>query len=83
MEQTAITITGVLAIWLANDHRDRWRRYACIFGLVGQPFWFYSAYITGQWGIFILSLFYTLAWCKGLWLHWLKSEQQYLYIKGK
>lgn len=71
MVQIIIAITGVIAIWLANDQRDSHRRYACLFGLGGQPFWLYATYTSGQWGIFILALFYTAAWGKGLWVYWL------------
>ena len=73
MEQIAIALTGAVAIWLSQDSSDGKRKYACIFGLIGQPFWFYSAWSAGQWGVFVLSIFYTWAWFKGLRLHWLKS----------
>lgn len=72
MEQIAIALTGVVAIWLSQDKRDGWRRYACLFGLAGQPFWFYSAWSTEQWGIFVLCIFYTWAWFKGFRNHWLQ-----------
>ena len=71
MDQVAIALTGVVAIWLSQDHREGLRKYACIFGLVGQPFWFYSAYSAEQWGIFVLCIFYTYAWFKGFRLHWI------------
>ena len=41
MEQIAIALTGVVAIWLSQDHRIQFRKWASIFGLIGQPFWFY------------------------------------------
>jgi len=72
MDQIFIALTGVTAIWLTQDSREEWRRYACLFGMAGQPFWFYSAYTAEQWGIFILCLFYTWAWFKGVRIHWLK-----------
>lgn len=71
--QIAIAITGVVAIWLSQDHRDNYRKYACIFGLAGQPFWIYSAYSAELWGILILSLFYAYAWWKGFKNNWLKT----------
>lgn len=71
MEQIAIAFTGLVAIWLSQDSRDSWRRYACLFGIVGQPFWFYSAYTNEQWGIFTLAFFYTFAWIKGIKTNWL------------
>ena len=58
MEQIAIALTGVVAIWLSQDHRIQFRKWASIFGLIGQPFWFYSAYSAEQWGIFSLCFFY-------------------------
>ena len=70
MDQIAIALTGVVAIWLSQDGRDEFRRYACLFGMAGQPFWFYSAYQAEQWGIFVLCIFYTYAWLKGVKLHW-------------
>lgn len=72
MEQLIIAITGVSAIWLANDERVGWRRYACVFGLIGQPFWLFAFYSNGQWGMFVLSVVYTAAWMKGFNHHWLK-----------
>lgn len=76
MEQIAIALTGVVAIWLTQDKREEWRRYACVFGMVGQPFWFYAAYTAEQWGIFILCIFYTWAWFKGVRLHWIERDKQ-------
>lgn len=70
MEQIVIAFTGVTAIWLSQDKRDDFRKYACIFGLIGQPFWFYSAYTAEQWGIFVLCIFYTWAWFKGFRNNW-------------
>ncbi|QFU77156.1 hypothetical protein EY643_16660 [Halioglobus maricola] len=72
MEQIGIAFTGLVAIWL-TQHRDyNYRRYACLFGLAGQPFWFYSAYMAQQWGIFLLCIFYAVAWARGIRTYWLK-----------
>ena len=73
MEQIAIAFTGVIAIWLSQDKSEKWRKYACLFGMAGQPFWFYAAYTAEQWGIFTLCVFYTWAWFKGVRLHWLNK----------
>lgn len=72
MEQIGIALTGVVAIWLSQDKREEWRRYACLFGLTGQPFWFYSAWTAEQWGVFVLCFFYTWAWFKGFMNHWMR-----------
>lgn len=68
MIQIIIAISGGLAIWLTQT--KNFQRFAPIIGLIGQPFWFYSAFVTEQWGIFALTAFYTIAWFKGLKLHW-------------
>jgi hypothetical protein len=73
-EQIAIAVTGILAVWLTQDPRPSIRRYACIFGMAGQPFWFYTTYKAEQWGIFMLSFFYTIAWARGFYLLWLKEK---------
>ena len=70
MEQIIIAITGIVAIWLTQQSNASWKKYACLFGLAGQPFWFYSAYTTEQWGIFILCIFYTYAWMLGFKNNW-------------
>jgi nicotinamide riboside transporter PnuC len=70
MTQTMIVVTGVLAIWLSQDALESRRKWAPILGLIGQPFWFYAAYTTEQWGIFVLCFFYTAAWAKGLYTYW-------------
>lgn len=75
-EQIAIAMTGVTAVWLSQDTRESWRRYACLFGMAGQPFWFYATYKAGQWGIFALCLLYTYSWGRGVWNNWLKPMRE-------
>ena len=74
MEQALIAITGLTAIYLTQQSREAWKKYACLFGLAGQPFWFYSAYTAEQWGIFILCFGYTFCWLQGLNNNWLRGE---------
>ena len=73
IDQIAIAFTGVTAIFLTQSKHAERRRYACLFGIFGQPFWFYSAWQAGQWGIFALCCLYTWAWLKGVHLHWIKK----------
>ncbi len=73
MEQFAIAIFGVTAVFLSQSSVDKRRRYACIFGLIGQPFWFYAAWSSQQWGMFALCVLYTWAWGKGFWSNWMRG----------
>jgi len=70
IDQIAIGLFSVTAVFLSQDRRAHVRRYACLFGLAAQPFWFYATYIAGQWGIFALSFLYTLSWLRGFRVHW-------------
>ncbi len=74
IEQILIAFTGVTAIFLTQQSNDKLKKYACIFGLAGQPFWFYSAYTAEQWGILVLCIFYTYSWLLGVYNNWIKSE---------
>jgi hypothetical protein len=75
MEQLGIAFTGLVAVWLTQHKQVAYRRFACIFGLAGQPFWFYSAYQGQQWGIFLLCIFYTMAWGHGIKTHWIRPRE--------
>ena len=73
IEQIAIALTGVTAIWITQQKKDKLKKYACLFGIAGQPFWFYSAIANEQWGIFVLCCFYTYAWGTGVYNNWIKK----------
>lgn len=68
--QLFIVILGVLAVWLSQDARPSFRRYAPIFGLCVQPLWFYTSWVEGQWGIFAMSFIYLWAWGRGFYHNW-------------
>jgi hypothetical protein len=70
IDQIAIGVTSVTAVWLSQDSRPRWRRWAGIFGLIGQPFWMYTSWKASQWGIFGLCFLYTYCWVRGLRQQW-------------
>lgn len=73
MEQIGIAMFGVIAVWLSQDKNEARRKYGPVFGLCSQPFWFYSSYIAGQWGIFFLSMLYTYSWTKGIKTYWIEQ----------
>lgn len=76
MEQIAILFTGVVAVWLSQDESLCRRKFSCVFGLIGQPFWFYSAYTAEQWGIFCMCFLYTYSWLKGFKNNWIKKKRK-------
>ena len=74
IEQIGIAVFGLLAVFLSQDSRESWRRWACIFGLLGQPFWFYATWKAAQWGIFALSFLYAFSWARGFYNFWLRRR---------
>lgn len=76
--QIGIALFGVVAIWLSQSTHEHQRRYACLFGLASQPFWFWSAYTAQQWGIFALCALYAASWLRGFYQHWIKPRNTHV-----
>ncbi|ATG93961.1 hypothetical protein C8246_20005 [Paracidovorax avenae] len=74
-EQIAIAFFGAFAAWLSQARSARWRRWACVVGLLGQPFWFWAGWRSGHWGVFAASALYALAWLQGAWVYWLAPRR--------
>lgn len=71
LDQLAIATFGVAAVALSQDADPKVSRWACLFGMAGQPAWFWATWQAGQLGIFALSFLYTLAWARGAWTYWI------------
>lgn len=74
IEQLGILLTGLLAITLTQLRAEKWRRWACVVGMAGQPFWFVSAWKAQQWGVLVAVAGYTVAWGIGIWTYWLRRQ---------
>lgn len=74
--QVFIALFGVTAVALSQSELPSRRRWASIFGLAGQPFWFYAAWQSEQWGIFALCFLYTASWAKGFYTNWIAARTQ-------
>ena len=70
--QVMIILTGVTAIFLVA-RKNKW---GFVLGLAGTPFWFYTAYLNGQWGIFILNFAYMLNWIYGIYVWFWRDYQR-------
>lgn len=76
ISQVCIFIFGVTAVWLSQSPNISTVRYSSIVGLMSQPFWFYSTLSNELYGMFCLSLVYTLAWARGFNNHWIKNIER-------
>lgn len=58
--------TAVASVYLFNAgaHRVRW---GALVGLVGQPAWLHLTMATGEPGMFVVSVFFTLCYGRGVW----------------
>lgn len=74
IEQVVIACTELTAMWLIQSSELSRRRYAPLFGLLGQPFWFYSSYVSHQWGTFLLCFLFSAIWFKIFYDYWLSPE---------
>lgn len=68
--QIGIAVFGVAAIWCSQDPRRSVQRWACVLGLLAQPFWFWTTFVHEQWGIFALCFFYAYSWWRGVRTYW-------------
>lgn len=64
--QVIILLSGGLSIWMTQAGREGVRRFACVVGMVGQPWWLWSAWSHAQWGQFAVSVLITFAWLRGV-----------------
>lgn len=74
IEQIAIGLCGCSSVWLSQSPNPRVQRFACLFGLAAQPFWFYATWQAGQWGIFFLAFIYTVGWLRGVRTYWFPKK---------
>ena len=78
ISQIMIFVCGVgsIALMSANNKHSKW---GPVVGLLGQPFWFYSAITDGAWGIFASAILFTFFFSLGIYNFWLRKENK----KGK
>lgn len=65
--QIPIGVFGVFAIAAFAVNRIF---LGCIFAIIAQPFWVWSAYQAEQWGVIILLSAYTLMYLLGIFARW-------------
>lgn len=76
--QLVLAVLGATAIvFLSQDESWRWRRLGYVFGLCSEPAWVYAAFTASprQWGAMAAAVFFTFAWCNGIWRHWIRRKR--------
>jgi hypothetical protein len=67
--QVVITACSVATIWLQGYTSFRRKRIGFAISLCAQPFWFWTAWTHGQWGIMFLAGWFTFCNVRGIWKH--------------
>lgn len=71
--QGMILLTCMTSIALVNDPRRGVSKWGCVFGLISEPFWFYTCAYHEQWGLFAAAFIYTVSWARGFYFQWIKG----------
>lgn len=72
--QGMILVFCMTSIFLVNDPRPHVSRYGCVFGLISEPFWFYTCAYHHQWGLFAAAFIYTISWARGFYNQWIRKS---------
>lgn len=70
--QILIMILGGFSIWLISLN-NKFSKWGFVFGLISQPFWFYTSIKHSQWGIIAISVWYTFCYCQGIYNFFFKN----------
>lgn len=69
--QIGVVLPSVLAIWLVNGRSPKW---ASVFALISEPFWYSEFYTHRQYGMLIVCTLYTVSWARGFKRHWIDKQ---------
>lgn len=72
--QIGAVVLGCWSMWLVNlKHKEHPnKRWACILGLISEPFWMYTLIYHQQYIAIIVKFFYTVSWSMGIYNFWIK-----------
>lgn len=72
--QVIILTFGVTALFLSQLDSMTAKRAAPIIGLLAEPFWLYTSYNAGQWGVFCLGFVYIFVWLFSFYKVWIRKS---------
>ena len=73
--QLTILIFAAISAYLIKEKSNSSKRLGFIIGLLLQPLWFYTCYITKQWGLAALSIYYVYIYVSGYLNHLNDTEE--------
>ncbi|MFH0832355.1 MAG: hypothetical protein V1900_01370 [Candidatus Aenigmatarchaeota archaeon] len=70
--QVGLTILTISAVILVA-RKNKW---GFVTGILAQPFWFITAYLNQQWGVFLTSIALTFSWALGIYEWFFKGKKK-------
>ena len=79
IDQVFIVLFGLTATYLSFVRTEVWAKtIAPIVGLMGQPFWLYSTFVSQKPGMFLICCAYTIMYVLGCKNSWITIKTLYL-----
>ncbi len=63
--QIILAILSCISIWLLAG-KNSYSKWGFVIGLLNQPLWLYSFYINGQWGMFVVAIWFTINYIRAI-----------------
>jgi hypothetical protein len=79
--QVWVAVCGMSAVWLLSYKDRRVRRWGYVVGLLSQPGWLISAVLAEQWGIALLTIWYTLSYVRGMVQHFKRESNELQQVR--
>jgi hypothetical protein len=74
--QAWILVTGAASIWLLSTSTGPRHHAGCWIGLAGQPAWIFTTLQHFQWGVFLLSVAFSISYLRGIRQHCRNHSQR-------
>lgn len=70
LAQIWIALFGLTSSFLVYSSNVKHRRWAPMLAVIAQPAWYWACISAHQWGMLVLTFFYTCLHIRGLWKLW-------------
>lgn len=71
-----ILVMGAAGAYFISSSDRKIKFYGFLIGVLSEPIWMYVTLATGNWGIFLLSLWYLICNIRGVYNHRGKNEDR-------
>lgn len=77
INQIILAVADILPDILSQSKKYNIRRFDCIVGLLGEPFWFYYGFKTEQWAFCLLGTIFFFICLYGFYHKWIKNDPEF------